>query len=149
MLYSVEIMKLLTKRAYALSSYALTCAAPTTWHTCIYVYICIYIYTERERERERFMATTSALFWLICLRAAAHAGGGKTGTRPVFKSSIWKNGPSPWESWTFEGHVEVKISNHRSEIWDPQSKVLRIEILRTDCVRTGLLSLTPSLWDLF
>ena len=28
-----------------------------------------------------------------------------------FQSSIWKNGPSPWEIWTSKGHFEVKISN--------------------------------------
>ena len=52
-------------------------------------------------------------------------------TLTVFKSSVWRNGPSPWEMWTFEGHVEVKISNG-SGICDPQCVFLRIEIMRTD-----------------
>ena len=28
--------------------------------------------------------------------------------RPAFKSSTWKNEPSPWEIRTFKGHFEVK-----------------------------------------
>ena len=34
-----------------------------------------------------------------------------TRARPVFKSSIWKNGPSPREIRTLKGHFEVNISN--------------------------------------
>ena len=30
--------------------------------------------------------------------------------RPVFISSIWKNGPSPWEIWASKGHAEVSTS---------------------------------------
>ena len=38
-------------------------------------------------------------------------------------SSIWKNGPSPWEIRTFEGHLEAHISNG-SGILDPSMLVL-------------------------
>ena len=51
--------------------------------------------------------------------------------RPVFKSSISKIGPSPWEIWTFKGQFEVKISNG-SRIRDPQLDILEVEIKRTD-----------------
>ena len=64
---------------------------------CTSMYIYIYIYIERERERYTY---THIL-------------------RSVFKSSIWKNGPSPWEIWAFKRHVEASISNG-SGIWDPQ-----------------------------
>ena len=52
-------------------------------------------------------------------------------TRPVFDSSIWKNGPSPWEIGTFKGQVEVKISNG-SGIWDPRFEIVWTVIRRTD-----------------
>ena len=45
--------------------------------------------------------------------------------RPVFKGSIWKNGPSPWEIWILKGHFEVKISSG-SRIW-PSNWILRID----------------------
>ena len=51
--------------------------------------------------------------------------------RPVFKGSIWKNGPSPWDILTFKGHFEGKISNG-SGIRYPQFEIVRIEIMRTD-----------------
>ena len=51
--------------------------------------------------------------------------------RPVFKSSIRRNGPRPWEIWTFRGHFEVRPSNG-SGIWDPQFEFLRIELMKTD-----------------
>ena len=35
----------------------------------------------------------------------------RLGPRPVFNSSIWKNGPGPWEIRTFKGQFEVSISN--------------------------------------
>ena len=48
----------------------------------------------------------------------------------VFKSSIWRNGPSPWEIWTLKGHFEVRVVGNGSEslayltsswfrLWDP------------------------------
>ena len=51
--------------------------------------------------------------------------------RSVFKGSIWKHGPSPWEIWTFKGHFDLSRGNG-SGIWDPQFHILRIEIMRTD-----------------
>ena len=57
--------------------------------------------------------------------------------RPVFKSSIWKNGLSPWDIRAFKGHLEVTISEG-SGIRDPQFEVLRIEIVRTDRRMTEL-----------
>ena len=47
--------------------------------------------------------------------------------RPVFKSSIWKNGPIPWEVWTFRYQFEVQISNG-SGIWDPQLEMYQFEL---------------------
>ena len=47
--------------------------------------------------------------------------------RPVFKSSIWETGCSPWEIRTFKGHLEVNISDG-SGIRDPRFKMLRIRI---------------------
>ena len=35
----------------------------------------------------------------------------QTDIRPGFKSSIWKNRPSPWEIWTFKWHFEVNRSD--------------------------------------
>ena len=51
--------------------------------------------------------------------------------RPVFKSSIWKNGPCLWEIWTSKGHSEVNISSG-SGIRDPRFEISWIEIMRTD-----------------
>ena len=31
--------------------------------------------------------------------------------RLVFKGSIWKNVPRPWEIWTFKWHFEVNVGN--------------------------------------
>ena len=52
-------------------------------YTCICTYIYIYIYSSDASRR----------------RNASH------------KSSIWKNGPSPWETGAFNGHSEVNVSN--------------------------------------
>ena len=55
-----------------------------------------------------------------------------TRARPVFKSSIWRNGPSPWEIWTFGGHAEANTSNVCGFL-DPQLVILRSESARTGC----------------
>ena len=55
--------------------------------------------------------------------------------RPVFKSQILRNGPSPWEVRTFKGHLEVKLSKGSGN-WDLQFEVLRIERVRTDRTST-------------
>ena len=47
--------------------------------------------------------------------------------RPLFKSAIWKNGPSPWEIGTFKGYVGVKISIIGSWSRDPQFEILHIK----------------------
>lgn len=48
-----------------------------------------------------------------------------------FQSSMWENGPSPWDMWTFKGHLELSISGgsgifetlsskfHKSKSWEP------------------------------
>ena len=46
-----------------------------------------------------------------------------------FSSSIWKNGPSPWDICTFKGHLDVNISRG-SGISDTQFDILQIEIMR-------------------
>ena len=41
----------------------------------------------------------------------------------LYNKSIWKNGPSPWEIWTFKGRFDVKLSNG-PEIRDPKNRKL-------------------------
>ena len=68
------------------------------------------------------------------VRGSAMPPGGRasvTDLRLVFKGSIWKKEPGPWEISTFKGHFEVKISDG-SGIWDPRIEIVRIEIIRTD-----------------
>ena len=57
--------------------------------------------------------------------------------RPVFKSSVCKDGPRPWETLTSKGHFEVKVSTG-SGIRDPQSEISQIEVSRADCRAVGI-----------
>jgi hypothetical protein len=56
--------------------------------------------------------------------------------RPVFKSYLLRNGPSPWDVGPLKGSVGVKASN-ASWIQDPQVPAVRGEAMRTDRARAG------------
>ena len=86
----------------------------------IYIYICIAL-----RGAERAQVVGHEMDWLW-----------RRFVRPVSESSVWRDGPRPWEMCTFEGHSEVKTRKGFG-IWDPQLNISWIEITRTDRIRTS------------
>ena len=59
--------------------------------------------------------------------ASSSRSNGDTVARPVFKSSIWKNGPSPGRFELSKDVLKWKCYNGPG-IWDPQFEVVQIEI---------------------
>ena len=55
----------------------------------------------------------------------------KNSLQSVSKSSIWKNGFSPWDILSFQREFWIE-NKQNSGIRDPQFETLRIEIMRTD-----------------
>ena len=65
-----------------------------------------------------------------------HATAYHSTVRPVFESSIWKNGPRPWDILNFQRAFR---SEHKRWLWDSRPSIrfymffiLRIYIMRTD-----------------
>ena len=85
---------------------------------CIYIYIYIYTHTYIHIHNITHMHYT---YHSIVFHGQAW---------PAFEKSIWENGPRPGEIWAFGGYFGVNLSNG-SGIWDPQSDILRVEIMRT------------------
>ena len=105
----------------------------------IYIYMNIYIYIERE---------IYAYIYIYIHILQRRLGRGATAARPIFESSIRKDGPSLWEARAFTGHFEVKLS-HGSGIVDPQFEILQVESMRTDRKQTlGSSLIAPPALDL-
>ena len=99
-------------------------------HVDAVMYSCVHIHTIM-RLGVCLVVLETIIVMVLHLLVSVAGWGQAGGVRPVFKSSILKNGPRPWDIWAFKGYVEMNINNG-SRVWDPQFEIVRIEFMRTD-----------------